>query len=114
MELTQVSEHTKHQIEVAVEDGIVIKSVHGKDMKIARIVLTYTIESGQWVSWSVAVEGPRIKQSGVPGLKCDERVFHWPNRYPFWVAEAAEHYRPKQNAPLPVVPTCILDTGEEE
>lgn len=112
MELTQHLAETTQYVTVQVNDGIVIKSVHNKDMKITGLVLTYTIDGEQWVSRAVTVKGYRIKQNGEPGLKADDKLFGWPEQYPEWVAKAAEHYRPKAAAPLPAVPTCVLDVEE--
>lgn len=114
MELTMYSDSTERTVEVSVEDGITITSVHNKDMVITRIHFTYIIELDQWVARAVLVQGYRLKQDGTVGRKADEKLFSWPKYFPKWVAQAAEHYRPKEAAPLPPVPTCVLDVEDED
>lgn len=111
MELTLRSEETKHHVVVTVEDGIVIKSAHNKDMKIAELVFTYVVEGDQWVVKAVTVNGFRLKTDETVGRKADDLLYGWPGRFPAWAAKAAEHYRPKAAAPLPAVPTCVLDVA---
>lgn len=112
MELTQLEETTTCRIVVSVDEGVVIKSVHNKDMRITQLVLVYIVADGEWVSRAVTAFGQRLKQDGAVGQRKDERLFGWPDRYPYWVEQAAEHYRPKGPAPYPAVPTCVLDVGE--
>lgn len=108
MELTHNSTESKYQVFATVDDGIVIKSVHDKDMVITLVVIFYTIDGDQWVVWSVTAHGYRMKGDSTPGLRPDEREYSQATGYPDWAAKAAEHYRPTAPAPLPPVPTCVL------
>lgn len=109
MELTLEATETTRRVTVMVEDGIVVASVHNKPMRITHLALTYTIELDRWVSKAVTVYGLRLRGDGSVGRRTDDLLFGSPKHYPEWVAQAAEHYRPKAAAPLPPVPTCVLD-----
>lgn len=108
MELTLEATVTTRKVTIMVEDGIVVDSVHNKPMRITHLVLTYTIELDRWVSGAVTVYGLRLRGDGSVGRRVDDLLFCSPKYYPEWVAQAAEHYRPKAAAPLPPVPTCVL------
>jgi hypothetical protein len=110
MEMTLRSEVTERTVEVTVDDGVTITSVHNKEMVVTGLTITYVVELGQWVARAVLVHGYRMKQDGTVGRKEDTRLFRWPPSFPGWVVKAAEHYRPKELAPLSPVPTCVLDT----
>ena len=109
MELTHNNTESKYEVYVTVDDGIVIKSVHNKDMVITLVVIFYTIDGDQWVVWSVTAHGHRMKGDGTPGQRPDSREYTLTTGFPDWAAKAAEHYRPKAASPLPPVPTCVLD-----
>lgn len=114
MELTLETTVTTRKVTVLVEDGIMVDSVHNKPMRITHLVLTYTIELDRWVSMAVTVYGFRLRGDGSVGRRADELLFGSPKYFPKWVAQAAEHYRPKEAAPLPPVPTCVLDVEDED
>lgn len=112
MELTQNGEITTRKVRVSVEDGIIVPSVHGRDMKVADLLLVYTVEEGQWVLEDATVWGLRLKLDRTVGRKTDDVKYWSSSGYPDWVAKAAEHYRPKEPAPAPAIPTCVLDVEE--
>lgn len=112
MELYFNSAKTDHRVVVTVEDGIVIPSVHNKAMLVASFVLDYTVKDGQWVVGMVLARGFRMKLDGTAGRKPDEQLYHQPKNFPDWVTYLAEHYRPKDPAPEPAVPLCVLDVQD--
>jgi hypothetical protein len=114
VELTMTGNETATKVWVDVDDGIVIKSVHNKDMRITSAFFVYVAEGDRWVPKAVHVTGYRLKQDGSVGRKADDRLYADPEYFPKWVAEAAEHYRPKAASPLDPIPTCVLDTGSEQ
>jgi hypothetical protein len=113
VKLTMYDRTLMCKVEVKVDDGIVIKSVHNKDMKVTHLVLTYAVDGDQWIHRAVTVQGYRLKQDGTVGLKADEAFFGWPQRYPSWVEQAAEHYRPKAAAPMAPAAVCELEVEDE-
>jgi hypothetical protein len=114
MELTMMDAQTERTVSVRVDDGIVIRSAHDRDMVITRITISYTVELDRWVAWSALVSGYRLRQDGTVGLKEDEVLYSRPDQFPGWLTRAAEHYRPQGTATWDPVPTCVLDVKTEE
>jgi hypothetical protein len=95
-----------------VEDGPVLQSIHGKDMKVTRMRLDYVPYRGEWKLHGIELMGLRINRDGVPGRRDDMLSYFNIETAPAWAHKAAEHYRPKGHVGEAPIPLCVLDVTE--
>lgn len=114
MELTLDTNESRAvwQVYADVDDGPVIKSLHGHDMKVTRVRFDYTPTVGMWAVHGIWVMGLRINRDGKPGQRDDSISYGYAHRAPDWAQRAAEHFRPKGPVAEAPIPFCVLSVED--